>query len=64
MIRNVFFTRSQAMQLKTTLIRIEKQSVKQFDQFSGSMISASQKQNQMQTTKSLENNLSTNQLLK
>ena len=52
------------MQLKITLlIKIEEQSDKYFDHFSDSMISASQKQNQMQR-KTFENNLVINQLLK
>ena len=56
---------SQRMQEKRSLlIKVEEQPDKYFDQFSDSMISASQKQNQMQTRKSFENNLSTNQLLK
>ena len=53
------------MQLKRTpLIKIEEQSDKYFDHFSDSMISASQKQNQMQKRKTFENNLVINELLK
>ena len=47
------------MQLKRTLlIKVEEQSDKYFDHFSDSIISASERQNQMQTRKSFENNLS------
>ena len=47
------------MQLKRKLlIKVEEQSDKYFDHFSDSIISASERQNQMQTRKSFENNLS------
>ena len=54
---------SQRMQEKRSLlIKVEEQPDKYFDQFSDSMISASQKQNQMQTRKSFENNLNNKKL--
>ena len=49
---------------RSLLIKVEEQPDKYFDHFSDRMISASQKQNQMQKRKTFENNLSINQLLK